>query len=66
VADAKQVLEEAINEAHVLAGTGGSKEDLESLVELAYAAYYSTDGTVPDDVVKGSPLHATARARLGL
>lgn len=64
MADAKQVLEETIQELNLLAGSGGTLEELQRLAKLAFDAYYSDDGTVADK--RAEILHVSRWHRLGL
>jgi hypothetical protein len=66
VADARQVLEEAVNEAALLARTGGSLEELQRLVLLARTALHAEDGQVDDETMREGGLSPGAFQRLGL
>lgn len=67
MADADAVLEEAIEELHRLAVSGGKLEELQRLARLAHAAYHARGGgEVPDDEVREGGLHVSQLRRLGL
>jgi hypothetical protein len=67
MANARDVLKEAINEMNLLAGSGGTLEELQALARLAHTAFHAGDGEVPDDEVrKNGGLHATGLSHLGL
>jgi 8-oxo-dGTP pyrophosphatase MutT (NUDIX family) len=66
MADARAVLREAVEEAGLLATTGGSMEKLQALALLARKARWAGEGEVPDEEVRESGLHASGLSKLGL
>jgi hypothetical protein len=66
VAQAPDVLKEAVGEAALLAETGGQLEQLQALAKLARSALEAGDGEVPDDEVREGGLSPGGLARLGL
>lgn len=66
MADADEVLKIVVDEAALLANSGGSLEEITPLLNLARDAVFSEDGTMPDDDVRESGLHPSKLARLGL
>jgi hypothetical protein len=74
MADAKQVLEVAVDEAALLVNSTHDEErtaewyeiEIRPLVELARDALYAEDGQVDDEVVRASGIHPVKLARLGL
>jgi hypothetical protein len=66
MANARAVLKEAVEEAALLAGTGGELEELQALAKLAAKALHAGDGDVPDDEVREGGLHPTGLGHLGL
>ena len=66
MANARAVLKEAVDEAGLLAGSGGTLEELQALAVLARSALWAGEGEIPDDEVRNGGLHATGLHRLGL
>ena len=66
MANARDVLKEAIYELSLLAESGGTLEELQALAKLAHKALHAGDGEVPDDDVREGGLHATGLCHLGL
>jgi hypothetical protein len=66
MAYAPDVLREAVQEASLLAGTGGTLEELQSLAKLAEKALHAGEGAVPDDEVQAGGLSPGGLSRLGL
>jgi hypothetical protein len=64
MADARLVLKETVEELNLLAGSGGTLEELQSLSRLAHQAMTSKTGTVPDEAAQ--ILHPSRWTRLGL
>ena len=64
MADASAVLRETVEELNLLAGSGGTLEELQQLSKLAYRAMTSQDGTVPNE--DAQILHPSRCNRLGL
>jgi hypothetical protein len=66
MADAQAVLEVALDEADLLAHSGGSVDEIAPIIRLAHDALRAGGGQIPDDDVRQSGLHPTKLARLGL
>jgi len=66
MAYAPDVLREAVQEASLLAGTGGTLEELQRLAKLAASALHAGQGDVPDDEVRKGGLSPGGLTRLGL
>lgn len=69
MADARAVLTEAVDEASLLAGSGGTTDEMQTLLLLAVkalAAITTGDGSLPDEDVRNGGLHATGLSHLGL
>jgi hypothetical protein len=67
MANARAVLEIALDEAGLLAHTGGDPEkDILPIIRLAQEALKAGDGEIPDERVRDSGLHPAKLSRLGL
>jgi hypothetical protein len=66
MANAREVLRESVGEAALLATTGGSLEELQSLALLARTALNAGSAEVSDDEVKQASLSPGAMKRLGV
>lgn len=64
MANAKKVLEEAVQELNLFATSGGRLEELQELSQLVFDAYYSEDGLI--DNARARILHPTRWTRLGI
>lgn len=66
MAEAREVLREAIKQGAVLANAGGHEDQLRSLLILIRDAFDAGDGVISDDEVAVGGLPPAARKRLGL
>jgi hypothetical protein len=66
MANARAVLEVAIDEAALLANTGGTLDQIRPILNLARTALHAGDGEVPDEEVRQSGLRPTEIERIGL
>ena len=66
MAQARAVLEVALDEADLLAHSGGDVEEIAPIIRLAHDALRAGDGDIPDEQVRDSGLHPVKLARLGL
>ena len=67
MADARRVLEVALDEALLLATTGGHLEqEIVPIIRLAKEAFRAGEGEVPDEDIRASGIHETKLNRLGL
>jgi hypothetical protein len=66
MANAREVLRESVGEAALLATTGGSLEELQSLALLARTALNAGSAEVSDAEVKQASLSPGAMKRLGV
>jgi hypothetical protein len=64
MADAKLVLRETVEELNLLAGSGGTLEELQALSKLAHRSMTSKTGTVSNE--DAQILHPSRWSRLGL
>lgn len=66
MANARDVLDVALEEADLLSHSGGDLQQIAPIIRLAHRAFLIGDGDMDDDEVRASGIPSTKLARLGL